>query len=166
MKGVPHGRAQTMGDDVEEEYAYDPKVGGITMKAGDRVRVDFNSLSFKKGTIQEVYSNGKSYKIKYDENDDVIDTGTYEHIAVENIKYNIKYTKMTGREVADELREMSNYHYEKENKTWYPRLFRVLVGEMVRMINRYSSYIRTYLYYLFIRKILIMPSTRWCWCAR
>ncbi len=122
------------GDDVEEDYTYDPKVGGINMKVGDRVKVDFTASFSRKGTIQDVTSNGKSYKIQYDENNDDVDhdsTGTPDLLAVENIKYNIKYIKMTGREVADELREMSNYHYEKENKTWYPRLFRVLVGEMV-----------------------------------
>ena len=49
--------------------------------------------------------------------------------------YNVKYTKMSGREVAEKLRELSNSHYKKENTNWCwcwnPRLYRVLVGEMV-----------------------------------
>ena len=48
-------------------------------------------------------------------------------------EYDVKYTKMSGREVAVELRNLSNSHYQKENTNWFwnPRLYRVLVGEMV-----------------------------------
>ena len=81
---------------------------------GDKVKI-VNGKLFFEGEIDSIDDTGAAPK-----------GGT-------KYSYNVKYTKMSGREVAVELRNLSNSHYAKENTDWFwnPRLYRVLVGEMV-----------------------------------
>lgn len=58
--------------------------------------------------------------------------------------YDIEYMTSSGRDVAEELRELSNEHYKTENKSWYPRIFRVLAGEMEDPDNAINSMVCTH----------------------
>ncbi len=126
------------GEEVEDDACCD-------FKKYDRVKVTLSKIVDNKVTdIKE--KKGKivgpsaadwanlSHKNKYLE---VLYDGEAAASKVE-IEYDTEYTKLTGREVAEELRSMSDKHYDNESKSCC-RIFKVLVGEMEDPDNAINS---------------------------